>query len=104
GGEHDQPGDVARCFGDARCEHSALAVAQYEHPVAVDAVDLAEGGYRGDRVVGGFVVDVVVTAGEILRTCLGALVIAQHRDAACGQCAGNVQEGPVGTDRLVAVL
>ncbi|MNS68808.1 hypothetical protein D3C72_1020980 [compost metagenome] len=35
---------------------------------------------------------------------MGALVVAQHCDAPCGQAAGNVQERTVATDGFVAIL
>ena len=57
------------------------------------------------RIVRGLAVDGQAAGfGVILRARLGALLVAQHRDALGRQAAGDVEERAVRPDRLVAVV
>src|SRR3546814_2028686 len=61
---------------------------------------------RGDGehgVIGCLAVDGDAAVGVVLWARLRALVVAQHRDALCGEAARDVEEGLVRADALVAV-
>ena len=79
-------------------------MAEHEHARRIDARRLAQRVHRQHCIVGGFVVDAEIALGEVLRPRLGALLVAQHRDALRGESAGDVEEGLVRTDGFVAVL
>ena len=78
-------------------------MAEDEHTGRVDAGLLLEQGNRGDGIVGGFrgQADAIT---EVLRSGLGALVIAQYRNALCGQAVGDIGKRLVRADRFIAVL
>src|SRR3546814_162331 len=66
--------------------------------------DLAQRGDGKHGVVGGLAVDGDAAVGVVLWARLRALVVAQHRDALCGEAARDVEEGLVRADALVAVV
>src|SRR3546814_9567379 len=103
-GQQNQAGHVAGTGRDPWRHHRALAVAQHVHARRVDAGRFAQRGDGKHGVVGGLAVDGDAAVGVVLWARLRALVVAQHRDALCGEAARDVEEGLVRADALVAVV
>ncbi|MNM63659.1 hypothetical protein D3C81_750330 [compost metagenome] len=103
-GQQHQAGQLAAAgLGDATSQHPALAVAEHVEMFGIDAGRRGECGDGGYCVVGGFIVDAESTA-EILRTCVRAFFVAQHRNTLRGEAACDIQERTIRADGFIAVL
>ena len=102
--EQDHACHIGRAACDARREHAALAVAEYEDAAMVDEARLSQGGDRLQRVIGRFAVDGELVVREQARIPIRALLVTQYGNAAFGQALCDVAERLVRGDGLVAIM
>ena len=104
-GQDDQAGDGWIGLGDPRGKHAAQAMAQDEDALGIDVPGLAKQRDGGQDVLDRLLLDGKRRNSLHLRLVrLRAFLVAQHRDPLGGQTPGQVAEGLVGPDGLIAIV